>query len=342
MKIPTYSRYDYCNKKACEFLEEYDIKSFPIDVEKIIYDSGWGLTKYSELMSVFSCDLETVIRCLRSKDGYTQLDNGTYSISYNDSEQLGNRKRFTLMHEVGHIYLNHLVDFEETCLYRESLTKQEYKVLENEANAFARNVLVPTGILTQLKNKEPYNISQKFGITVKAAETRLNLFYEDLRLNKANGILPRLSKIFYNYYYKKQCYTCGHSIVAKKINYCPICGENTLIWGDGKMIYPKIEIHENGKLKKCPICENEETEINGNFCQICNTYLVNECANPNCEMALPTNARFCPVCGNKSIFLSNGILNPWNHGPSVNDGFLNIPDEYDEDDISIDKGLPFN
>lgn len=116
MKIPTYARYDYCARKACEFLEEYNISSYPIDVEKIITDNHWGLTPYSLLMEQFNCDRETVIRCLRSKDGYTQLDDDNYSIAYNDDPELGDRKRFTLMHEIGHIYLNHLVDFDITLI----------------------------------------------------------------------------------------------------------------------------------------------------------------------------------------------------------------------------------
>ena len=158
MKIPAYARYDYCNQRACEFLEENNICSFPFDVKRIIHNSGWGLVTYSELMHQFSCDRNTVIRCLGSEDGYTQLDDVNYCIAYNDEEWLGDRIRFTLMHEIGHIYLRHLADFEATRLYRGSLTKQENKVLENEANAFARNVLVPTAMLQRLKNKSASNI----------------------------------------------------------------------------------------------------------------------------------------------------------------------------------------
>ena len=182
MKIPTYARYDYCVKKACEFLEEYDISSYPIDVEKVITDSHWGLTPYSLLMKRFKCDRETVIRCLRSKDGYTQLDADNYSIAYNDDPALGDRKRFTLMHEIGHIYLNHLVDFDITLLCRGSLSQDENKVLENEANAFARNVLVPVTLVQQLTNKTPENISAKFGITYHAATTRQALFKKDYKI----------------------------------------------------------------------------------------------------------------------------------------------------------------
>lgn len=286
MKVPTYARYDYCAQRACDFLEEYNIHVFPFDIEKIIHENGWGLVTYSELMEKFSSDRSTVIRCLGSKDGYTQLDDAGYCIAYNDDDQLGNRKRFTLMHEIGHIYLKHLEDFEATRLFRGSLSKQENKVLENEANAFARNVLVPTTLFHELKNKSASNISKQFAITPTAAETRLLFFYEDERINRQNGILPRLFAIFSNFYYKKKCSTCGYFTIEKNINYCPICGNKTLQWGDGKMIYAKIELNEKNKPKKCPICDNEETLVDGNYCQICGTYLLNECSNADCGASI--------------------------------------------------------
>lgn len=344
MKIPTYARYDYCNKKACEFLEEYDIHSFPFNVEKIIHDSKWGLVTYSELMKQFSCDRDTVIRCLGSEDGYTQLDDVNYCIAYNDEEQLGDRKRFTLMHEIGHIYLGHLIDFEATRLYRGSLTKQENRVLENEANAFARNVLVPTTLLCQLKNKNASNISKQFGITYKAAETRLTFFYEDERINKRNGTLPRLRTIFYNFYHRKKCSTCGYFIITKNINFCPICGNKTLQWGDGKMKYPtKIRLDENSKAIRCPVCDNEEISPNGNYCHICGTRLINECTNYDdengggCGRLAAENARYCIYCGAPTTFLRDKILKPWNYAEN-NDGFMNIPDTPEFND----EPLPFN
>lgn len=339
MKIPNYARYDYCNQKACEFLEEYNICSFPFDVEKIIHKSKWGLVTYSELMAQFSCGRDTVVRCLGSEDGYTQLDDTNYCIAYNDEKQLGDRKRFTLMHEIGHIYLGHLVDFEATRLYRGSLTKQENRILENEANAFARNVLVPTTLLRQLKNKNALNISKQFGITYAAAKTRLLFFYEDERINRQNGILPRLFTIFSNFYYKKKCSTCGYFTIEKNINYCPICGNKTLQWGDGKMIYSKIELNEKNKPKKCPICNNEETLVDGNFCQICGTYLLNECSNEDCGASLPSNARYCSICGSQSTYLQMHFLNAWNYHAAVV-GFMDIPDELPYD--IEEENLPFN
>ena len=82
------------------------------------------------------------------------------------------------------------------------------------------------------------------------------------------------------------------------------------------MIYEKLETHENGKLKICPVCQNEETSLDGKYCQICGTNLVNVCSDLNCEAPLPSNARFCPLCGNPSRFYNSGILKAWNQNES--------------------------
>lgn len=352
MKIPVYARYDYCYTKACEFLEEYNIKSFPVSPFSIIEKNHWGLTTYSELMNTFCCNRENVIQCLGSKDGFTILDQDNYTIAYNDDDDYGNRIRFTLMHEIGHIYLRHLIDFEATRLYRGSLTKSENKVLENEANIFARNVLAPTTMIDHLKDKSKNNVARKFGITPAAAQTRLDFYKTDIKENRNVGALRRLSYIFYKFYYKRECKNCGASLIQKTGKYCPICGKKTLQWGEGDMIYPKLDAYENGKLKVCINCNNEETDIEGDFCQICGNCLINRCKNEECSKnkSLPTNARYCPICGDRSTFFANGLLKEWNHTEKI-EGFIDIPDSFDNDiddtkpfnvDDGIDEDLPFN
>lgn len=359
MKIPAYARYDYCAQKACEFLEEFNVTSYPIDVEKIIYQKKWGLTPYSLLMKEFNCDREKVIRCLRSKDGYTQLDGTNYSIAYNDDPKLGNRKRFTLMHEVGHIYLNHLKDFDITLLYRGSLSKEENRVLENEANAFARNVLAPVTLVTQLKEKTPENISSKFGITPNAAHTRINLIELDKQHINTSGSLGRMLKIFKKFYNKTTCNRCHASFDIKYREFCPICGSSTTLQrGDGTMNYKIYETDSNGFLKTCIKCHNEL--LIGDFCHICGAPVKNFCSNHynmeniydacNHSEPLPSNARYCPDCGSESTFFRKKILSAWSieyddflkqeeieaHIPgSSNNNFSTLPDDIDEE-------LPFN
>lgn len=354
MNIPKYARYEYCAKRACEFLEEYNISSFPVDVEKIIHDQKWALTPYSQIMEEFQCDRETVIRCLRSRDGYTQLDKDNYSIAYNDDSLLGNRKRFTLMHEVGHIYLHHLTDFDITLISRGSLTKDENRVLENEANTFARNVLVPTSMLQQLENKSIQNISYHFGITPRAARTRVDLYPKDVTENLRLNLSDRLRNVFYQFYYKKHCPICNYYTVSKNMNFCPICGSNSIKWGEGvKMQYRNHEIDENGRLKKCIKCDNEE--LVGGYCHICGSPVENYCVeattyydSPECcdnIQPLSPNARFCPLCGSESTFNQRGILIDWSQERrqieeaeakhATESQFMNIPDDIDEE-------LPFD
>jgi len=324
LKIPEYARYDYCYKKACEFLEEFRIKSFPINIIDIIHHQRWGLTSYSELMKRFNRNRDAVKKCLGSPDGFTVWDGHNYSISYNDDESLGNRIRFTLMHEVGHIYLGHLTDFESTTLYQNSLTIQENRVLENEANAFARNVLVPVPMYFGIKDKSVSNISSYFGITETAARTRIDFFDRDLNIIKYLDLAKKISLVYRRFMKKQKCIICNAQFFEKHL-YCPICGsQNTLRWGDGNMIYPKIDVNKDGKLMECLCCRNEETSINGNYCQICGSYLINECTNANCQNGpLPTNARYCPLCGSQTTLFNSGMLKSWNYDESFEEPEIN-------------------
>jgi len=349
LKIPTYARYDYCCQKACRFLEEYNIREYPINAEKIVFDSGWELTSYFEIMTRFKCDREKVIRCLGSADGFTQYDGYDYSIAYNDDDTLGNRIRFTLMHEIGHIYLNHLVDFEATKIFRGSLTAAENKVLENEANAFARNVLAPAYMIKQLKKPTPGEIVRVFGLTPLAAKTRLSFYSTDSNLNDTLHLQDRLKKIFINFYYKHKCTHCKASIILFEGGYCPMCGNKTLKWGEGTMVYKEnIFLDNNSKAIRCPKCDNEHILAEGEYCHICGTYLVNKCDNRDaqgnfddpCGHLLSANARFCTMCGSKSTFFNEGILKPWNESDG-NLGFLKIPDGIPGAE-EVDEDLPFS
>lgn len=320
MKIPSRARYSYCNTRACEFLEEFNITTFPVDPWTIIRKNKWGIAPYSELMNNFNCTREKIQKLLGSKDGFTAWDHFNYTISYNDDYRLGDRVRFTLMHEIGHIYLNHLVDFEATILRRNSLTKDENQALENEANAFARNVLVPTVMLDYLTDKSVKNISTTFGITSAAAKARLSFYLNDIKENKNYNILERLRLILYKILYKKTCSICNYEVVSKDDIFCPICGsKNSWQRKGGKMKYPiKIKLDKNSKAIRCPVCDNEDIPSEGSYCPICGTMIVNRCScNPDdyvegCGLPAAGNARYCIYCGCETTFFKNNILKAWN------------------------------
>lgn len=338
MKVPSYARYDYCVECACNFLEDYNINSYPVNLVRIIEDSPYELYTYSMLMNKFKCSLEDVCKQLKSNEARTIYYDGSYTIVYNDVNKSPGRILFTLAHELGHIYLNHMLDFKITELPKDSdspnMQRYEYNILEKEANAFARNILVPIPLYYYLKNKDDSTLQSNFGITHDAAIVRKDLITKDYECSRKLGLYERFMKIYSNFMYKKSCSFCGAALVQKQGVYCTICGQkNTLQWGDGEMIYPKLESYENGKLKECPNCHNEETHINGTFCQICGKTLMNYCSYSACSNTepLPNNARYCPICGSHSTFYNAGYLKKWNYKEPI--GFMEIPE--------LDPELPF-
>ena len=102
------------------------------------------------------------------------------------------------------------------------------------------------------------------------------------------------------------------------------------------MKYSLLETYENGKLKECPTCHNEITNIEGDFCQICGNNLVNRCINDECSNTspLPSNARYCPQCGCQSSFYDSHLF--------ISDGLMSVPDPEKPPFPEIDEELPFN
>lgn len=320
MKIPFYARYDYCINRSCEFLEEFNITQFPVDPFAIIKSNYWGIATYSEMAKECNCTIKEVIVSVKSEDARTVYNGNNYTIAYNDIKPK-RRILFTLIHEIGHIYLNHLVDFENTEIYRGGLSKEENKVLENEANTFARNVLAPATFVELINDKSKYGLSKYFGLSYPAAKTRLDFLEYDIQYVKQIGIQLRLYRIFYLFYYRYGCRSCNAIIVIKNAKYCPICGDKRLKRGDGELKYTKYlyDTDNNGKLTICPTCKNEDIH-EGDYCPICGRNLVNKCdyyeegyhnSPSGCGKILLPNARFCPDCGLPSSFHQNQWLPEW-------------------------------
>ena len=271
------------------------------------------------------------------------FDPNIYIIYYNDidSHNIINSNRYcwNIAHELGHILLEHHKTNEKTRIFRSSLSNQEYDYFEAEADYFAQLILVPHVVLYAFKIKNSSQLKSLCRISAPAANRRFYAYQQWIKNINGNDEYDKpLFHLYYNFIYKKQCNTCNAKILQKNGKYCPICGQKTLQWGDGKMIYEKLNTYDNGKLKECPIYENEETNIAGSRCQICGTYLVNNCTLDDCEYStteLPSNARYCPICGSESTFYRNGFLKEWNFKEQISNGFMSVPD-------GIDDELPFS
>lgn len=319
MKIPKSARYDYCCNRATEFLIEENITTLPFDADKILKKHKWAKLKYSQLALKHSATLDDIIDAYDSEDGYSIFNGRNYAISYNDMQTVKQRIYFTKLHEIGHIYLNHFKDFEATILKRSDLTNPEYKVLENEANCFARNVLSPIALVNCL-NYNKSDVINAFNITESAANTRLMLKHSDMYwISNEDYILQfnHFKNYIYNATHSYHCSNCQSSFIAESANYCPICGHkpNKIklhIRSDFDMIYSGYDVNEKGQVKQCPQCENDEIDSNANYCKICGIPVINECTNFACAAPASGNARYCIICGSKTTFYDQHILSDWN------------------------------
>lgn len=137
--IPKLPRKEWVIKKARAFLLKSNIIWLPVNPFEIARHSGWVILSADDVAKEAGVSRDNVIT---GKDSDVWMWNGHYKIVYNEKSYL-DRIRFTIAHEIGHIVLNHLIEFKQTRLSRGGLTKQEYWVLEREADIFATNLLMP-------------------------------------------------------------------------------------------------------------------------------------------------------------------------------------------------------
>lgn len=156
IKLPK-KAYEKIKRAVVELFKELDINAIPIDPFEIARQKGYILIPFSAL------PLEAIqMLRLREIDGTSFFDpkQNTFIIYYDDSACLL-RQRFTIMHEIGHIILNHRADSE---------------LAEIMANYFAAYGLAPAPLIDLYKCEDFVEVAETFGVSTECAMHRFAAF----------------------------------------------------------------------------------------------------------------------------------------------------------------------
>lgn len=138
-----------------DLYEKYDISCTPISGFELAIKMGVEVVPYS---SYTPFQQERFLEA--SEDGFTARRGNVIKILYNQSKKY-KRINNTLLHEIGHIVLEHTQDSE---------------LAEAEAKFFAKYALAPPVLIHKLKEKTPENISDVFDISYEAATYALEYY----------------------------------------------------------------------------------------------------------------------------------------------------------------------
>lgn len=298
-----------------EAMQYVDDISLPVPIKRIVKSiKNCKLVPYSRHMKKYHMSYKEMIEFTESLDACTDYNATTdrYIIYYNDIEKNivnSNRYRWNIAHELGHIMLNHHKENYKTRIFRSSLSDYEYNSLEIEANYFAAYLLVPYSVLYIKKIDDVWGMQQLCRISGKASIFR----FEEYCKWKRNSCFKddydkKVAKLFIK---EHKCSLCETVLIGKYTKYCPICGNNKFYFGGeyGNMIYPGLET-ENGKVKECPVCKNEQLHL-GEYCPVCGTHIVNTCTNEFCGAVQEGYARYCVHCGATTSFFEDNLLKSW-------------------------------
>ena len=362
-------------QKSAELLRDMGTASFPLDVQGLISAFGQQirLMTYEELkknqeekrtdMPHLGVDPK-----MMSKDGFcTRIHDGLFEYAgnavegsvwyvYYDDTSWKSRIRFTLMHELGHITLNH-----HQLLHMDTLIgledNPEYKAADKQADLFSVNILAPAPAVFrvlkghgfsynarkidwQLKDPDaPFLrnlgsvpnpevlIMTAFGLSQSAANRRLKELPAELDLWKQ--VDPKLYRFVESIPHRAGwfCWVC-HARRRTTSLYCPSCGKayHYEFKDFGAFSRPVMGLRENGQFEFCSVCGNADFPKDATYCPICGCPVINECEN-----AYQTDGDFIRSgmeiirgthrCKPNDIYCGTcGVLTAFgaNHGPKKN------------------------
>lgn len=149
-------RYEEIKKLIVDMLIRYGICCVPISGFEIASKMGIKVIPYSAFPPN-----KRVLLLMKSEDGFSvEKEKGEWYIFYNDNCDYG-RINNTIMHEIGHIVLDHTEDSE---------------LAEKEVKFFAKYALAPPALVHRLGINDPQGIADYFDVSFQAAGYAFNYY----------------------------------------------------------------------------------------------------------------------------------------------------------------------
>jgi len=162
-----YASYKNVRDASWQVLIKFKVKELPVDTIKIASETNIVTLKNSEVNEMDE-----------NESGISYFYNGKWYIIYDDTMPK-ERIRFTVAHEIGHIFLGH----ELIGQHRRTFNPNKPQI-ETQADIFASRLLAPACVLWGLGVTTAEEIMQLCGISYQAAEIRADRMRELYQRNK--------------------------------------------------------------------------------------------------------------------------------------------------------------
>ncbi len=173
------ARYEEIKKEVLFMFEETETDSYPIDCFEIARRLRYVLRPYSTLGFVdYLAALE------ESSEGYSKVETDAttgmniYVIYYNDMDHCIGNIRWTVFHEIGHIYLGH----------HDNPPGNE-QTEEDEANFFAKYAMCPPPLLNATECRCPQDVLDKFNTSGQFSGFAFE-YFQNWLVNGPRNYLP--------------------------------------------------------------------------------------------------------------------------------------------------------
>ncbi len=319
------------------FLMESGITSFPLNIDQVVKAFRYRVkvSSYNSFAHRFQCssqflleqcgmDGEVAIVGKREAVEGISFDASPCFILYNSDLALPRgRRRFTIMHEYGHIMLCHNDERNSVfsssdsrlCFLLEFSEDPLYTVWEEEANIFSRNSLCPAicaktilslcgygdmrgyqenikpdfhhaPLLHRFRGTPPaeYVLINFFDISISSAIKRLETLEEDLALSYKYMSEEQIH-FLEEMTYRLICCDCGNVTLTPSL-FCHNCGGQMFGYREDPLDpLPEPSLRESNQFAFCPGCGESDYAPDARFCPTCGHPLLNPCHGKNATPA---------------------------------------------------------